>query len=482
MDERLAAVVPVIDEAEAIGGVVRGLLAVGACCVIVVDSGSRDRTREIAASEGARVIEEPRRGYGRACLTGAEVARRDHQHGAIAFLDGDGSCDPADLPHLRAGLRTADLVLGRRRARDIVPGAMPIHARLGNALVAGLITLRTGRRVRDLPPYKVIRSKALDVLDLDATGYGWTVQLVARAAIRHSISIREVPVGFLRRRGGVSKVGGQIGASVRAATAMLRTAWLETAPRPMIVIVAKAARPGGVKTRLIPELGEAAAASLWSASLADTAAVVKEAATKLGAGQMIVVRGHDRAELACRFGDTWKVIQQRLPGLDGAIVAAFEAAAAAGSDRALVVSGDNPDLPSGYLLSAFGELRAHGAVLGPTLDGGYHLVGLRWRRIPRLTIIGPFLRAVLTRRIGAAFASVAMGSGGALDGTRRALTVGGWKAVDSPTWPDLDTAADLRALAERVRHAAPDVAPRTRAWLAAQTSAQRNDSVASGAR
>lgn len=478
MDEPIAAVVPVIDEAEAIGGVVRGLLAAGACCVIAVDSGSRDRTREIAALEGARIIEEPCGGYGRACLTGAEIARGDHGHGAIAFLDGDGSCDPADLPRLCTGLRTADLVLGRRRPRDIVPGAMPIHARLGNALVAGLITLRTGRRVHDLPPYKLIRSEALHVLDLDATGYGWTTQLVARAAARGSVRIREVPVRFLRRRGGVSKVGGRAGASVHAAIAMLRTAWHETAPQPTIAIVAKAPRRGGVKTRLVPELGEGASASLWSASLADTAALVERAAAELHATCMVVARSHESTELEIRFGSRWKVVEQRLPGLDGAIIAAFVAAAAAGSDRALVVSGDNPDLPPEHLASAFRELHSRRAVLGPTLDGGYHLIGLRWWRIPRLPIIGPILRRMLSRRLRAVFAPVAMGSGAALDGTRRSLAVKGWDAVDSPPWPDLDTAEDLHDLGERVRNAAPDVAPRTRAWLAARTAERQRDSVA----
>ncbi|MEO5939679.1 MAG: glycosyltransferase, partial [Candidatus Limnocylindrales bacterium] len=98
---RVAAVVPVLDEGVAIGAVVRGLLRNGACCVLVVDGGSRDDTRTLAGGAGAIVIEESRRGYGRACLTGAEralardpaaksAANGGHIHDSIAFLDGDG--------------------------------------------------------------------------------------------------------------------------------------------------------------------------------------------------------------------------------------------------------------------------------------------------------------------------------------------------------------------------------------------------------
>ena len=102
VEHRLAAVVPAWNEAAAIGGVVRGLLAAGACCVYVVDPGSTDGTQDAAREAGASVIEEPRRGYGQASLTGACAARG---HGLIAFMDGDGSCDPADLPRLAASAK-----------------------------------------------------------------------------------------------------------------------------------------------------------------------------------------------------------------------------------------------------------------------------------------------------------------------------------------------------------------------------------------
>jgi len=333
MSDRLAAVIPVLDEAASIGDLVRGLRAADACCVFVVDGGSRDGTPDLAADAGATVVREVRRGYGRACLTGAEMAQEGHRHEAVAFLDGDGSCDPADLSRLRDALGTADLVLGRRRARDVEPGAMPLHARLGNDLVSAIITLRTGRRIHDLPPFKVIRAGLLDGLKLDAAGYGWTVQLISRAAADPSARIRAIPVRFLRRRGGLSKVAGQLRASVLAAIAMLCAAWTETAPRPMIAIVAKASRAGHVKTRLIPELGEDGAAALWRASLADTAAVVRAAAAKMRAAPFIIVRAEEVEEVATLLGPGWTPAAQRRPGLGPAIAEAFETAAALGADR-----------------------------------------------------------------------------------------------------------------------------------------------------
>ncbi len=467
MSERLAVVIPALDEAVAIASLVRGLQAADACCVIVVDGGSRDRTADFAAEAGAAVVREPRRGYGRACLTGAAVAQLRHRHDAIAFLDGDGSCDPADLTRLRAGLVTADLVLGRRRPRDVQRGAMPLHARLGNELVAGIIRLRTRRRIHDLPPFKVIRADLLDRLKLDATGYGWTVQLISRSAADRSVRIRELPVRFLRRRGGVSKVAGRVRASVLAAIAMLGTAWRETAPRPIIAMVVKAPRAGQVKTRLITDLGPEGAAALWGALAADTAAMVLATAAEVRAVPLVVVRATERDEVAALVGPGWDLTTQRRSGLDGAIAAAFETAARTGADRALVVSGDNPDLPPGHLARALRMLDDGDAVLGPTEDGGYHLVGLRWSAIPPIPLLSVVLHGRFRRRVRMAFAGVPMGTGGALDRTRRALESSGFRVLSSPGWPDVDTRSDLGRLEGRLGAAPAAVAPRTRAWLLA---------------
>ncbi|MEO6579295.1 MAG: DUF2064 domain-containing protein, partial [Candidatus Limnocylindria bacterium] len=292
-----------------------------------------------------------------------------------------------------------------------------------------------------------------------------------RASVDRRARLREIPVRFLRRRGGESKVAGRVVASARAAVAMLRTAWVETVPRPVIAVVAKAPRPGSVKTRLIPLLGPHAAAELWRVSLRDTAAVVQVAAHRLRATPLVIVRADEREEVLANIGPGWMVAVQRRPGLDGAICTAFESAAAAGAERALVVSGDNPDLPVAHLARALMDLDAADAadaadaVLGPTADGGYHLVGLRWRAVPRVPWIAPLLLGRLGRRIRSAFSVVPMGSGRALESTEMALRRDGWSVAHSLPWPDVDTPQDLRDLQARLAAAPVTVAPRTRAWL-----------------
>lgn len=466
MAEPVAAIVPALDEAAAIGGVVHGLFAAGACCVIVVDGGSRDATVAMATAAGARIIVERARGYGRACLRGARAADADHPHAALAFLDGDGSCDPADLAALAAALPRADLVLGRRVAAGIEAGAMPWHARLGNAAVARLLAWRTGRIPHDLPPMKLVRRDLYERLQLDHAGYGWTVQLIARALASPGARIVERPVAFRRRVGGISKVSGSLRASARAGVAMVIGAIRETRPRSALAIVAKAPEPGRVKTRLGAVIGDGPAAALWAAFLADVSATVDVAATAHRAHRMLVVPDAPAVLAVGAIVPGWDTAVQAGPGLGAAIAAAVRRAADVGADRAVVVSGDNPDLPAGHLCAAIAALDDASAVLGPTDDGGYHLIGVRWRSAP----VGGWPRrpvaARIHRRLSRALASVRMGGHDAAGATRQALERAGFSVAESPRWPDLDTVDDLDRLRTRLAGAPPSVAPATRRALA----------------
>jgi glycosyltransferase A (GT-A) superfamily protein (DUF2064 family) len=470
---RVAAVVPVIDERDAIGDVVSGLRAAGACCVLVIDGGSRDGTRDVAAAAGAVIVDEPRRGYGRACVTGAERAldlgSDGHLHEVIAFLDGDGSCDPRDLPRLVAGLADADVTLGWRPGRLIEPGAMPWQARLGNGLVAAIVVARSGRTVRDLPPFKALRRATLERLELDDEGYGWTVQFVARALVEPTIRVREVPVAFRLRRGGVSKVSGSWKASIRAGRAMVGVANRETRSRPVIGLMAKAPGPRHAKTRLAVELGEEHTADLWAACLADVAETVR-AATREGRASPIVMlaRVADVDPVGRIIGPGWTPIVQRRPGLSAALAEVFLAAFDRGADRAVAVAGDAPALPPSRIVAALATLDVgtRSAVVGPSSDGGYHLVGLRWHSAPRWwpRPVRQWLRGRLARRLEAAF-GVPMGGASALEATMRTLGEAGWLVSTVAPWPDVDTLADLRVL---VRELDGDGrwAPRTTAWVA----------------
>ena len=131
---------PALNEADAIGPLLRRMPREVVDEVIVVDNGSTDATGSIAASAGARVINEPRRGYGPACWAGVSALRPDAD--VAVFLDGDGSQHPEELPQVMAPLVAdqAELVLAARR----FGGHHPLHAALGTRLVAAFVARRFG--------------------------------------------------------------------------------------------------------------------------------------------------------------------------------------------------------------------------------------------------------------------------------------------------------------------------------------------------
>jgi glycosyltransferase involved in cell wall biosynthesis len=229
----VAAVIPAWNEAEALGPLlaeIRALPAGAVDQVVVVDARSTDATAAMARAGGAEVVTQQRRGYGAACWEGF-VAARAAGAAIVAFLDGDGSDPPAALPAIVAPVRCgeADLVLGVRRPAPGGAGALPWHARAGNALVRLLLRWRTGQRVADLPSMKAIAVAQLDALQMAEMGYGWTTEMIAKA-LRRGLRVREVDVHVRPRTGGVSKVSGNVGASVVAGFALLRTAFRATTP------------------------------------------------------------------------------------------------------------------------------------------------------------------------------------------------------------------------------------------------------------
>jgi glycosyltransferase involved in cell wall biosynthesis len=172
---RVAVVIPTLNEAGSIGRVVDDIPASLGAEVLVVDAGSTDGTPAIAAGRGARVILEPRRGYGRACLTGLERATDPD---VVVFLDGDYSDRPAEMERLLEPIRdgTADIVLGSRFQGGLTAGAMPWHQALGNRLGAALIRALYGLPLTDLGPFRAARRDVLRALALRESTYGWAVE------------------------------------------------------------------------------------------------------------------------------------------------------------------------------------------------------------------------------------------------------------------------------------------------------------------
>src|SRR4051812_39422328 len=148
---------------------------------------------------GARVVQEPRRGYGRACLMGLASANSPD---VAVFLDGDYSDRPSELPLLLAPIieGRADITLGSRLHKQRSAGAMPWHQVFGNRLAAGLIRLFYGLKISDLGPFRAGRTDVLRALALEETTYGWAVEMIIKGGLAN-YRVIEVPVSYYPRIG-----------------------------------------------------------------------------------------------------------------------------------------------------------------------------------------------------------------------------------------------------------------------------------------
>jgi glycosyltransferase involved in cell wall biosynthesis len=212
---RVALVIPTLNEEEPIGAVIRAVPRDAIDEVIVVDSGSEDRTVERARDAGARVMIERRRGYGRACAVGARAAR---DCDVIVFLDGDGSDRPELAPLLLAPILAGsyDFVIGTRTRGAREPGSMNALQIAAGYGAGALTRLLYGVGYTDMCAFRAIRREALDQLGMREMTYGWNLEMQMRAA-RAGLRILEVPVAHRRRLGGASKVSGSVSGTLKAA-------------------------------------------------------------------------------------------------------------------------------------------------------------------------------------------------------------------------------------------------------------------------
>jgi len=203
----VSVIIPTHNEARAIGRVLADLPRELVTEIIVVDSNSSDGTPDVARSMGARVIEEPRRGYGRACFTGFDNAERPD---VVVFLDGDYSDRPSELPLILAPIveGRADISLGSRLNSKSNHGALPWHQVFGNRFAAGLIRLLYGVRITDLGPFRAARADVFRALALQEASYGWAVEMILKGVLAGH-RIVEVPVSYYPRIG-KSKISGTV--------------------------------------------------------------------------------------------------------------------------------------------------------------------------------------------------------------------------------------------------------------------------------
>ena len=207
-------ILPVLDEAEALPGVLAAFPP--GFSPLVVDNGSSDASAEVARRHGARVVSEPRRGFGAACFAGLSAAETE----LVCFMDADGSLDPRELPRVSDPVARgeSDLCLGTRRPD---PGSWPVHARLANRLIAWELSRRSGARLSDLGPMRCGGREALLGLGLRDRAFGWPLEMVLEAAAANW-RISETEVRYRVRAGGESKVSGSLRGSLRAARDMSR--------------------------------------------------------------------------------------------------------------------------------------------------------------------------------------------------------------------------------------------------------------------
>jgi glycosyltransferase involved in cell wall biosynthesis len=231
----VSVVIPCLNEEEPISAVVQEVSAQGIDEIIVVDNGSTDQTASRAATAGAKVVSEPSRGYGRACATGVAAVRSDCD--IVCFLDGDGS----DVASFIASVVTpvadgsADFVIGSRLRGKREPGSMTPQQIVAGWISGMLLRLTYGARYTDMSPFRALRVGTLRSLGMREQTYGWNLEMQMRVAA-NGLRILEIPVDHRCRRGGASKVSGNLVAGLQAAwkiaTTFLRLAVSLRTPSP----------------------------------------------------------------------------------------------------------------------------------------------------------------------------------------------------------------------------------------------------------
>lgn len=181
--------------------------------VIVCNNASSDQTAAVARKHGATVLDQPRKGYGSACLKGIEYIRAkpiaEHPD-IVVFIDGDYSDHPEQMPDLVRPIleQDVDLVIGSRALGDLEPGAMQPQQIFGNWLATNLIRFFYDYHFTDLGPFRAVRWERLLEMNMEDPDFGWTVEMQVKAA-KLQFKCLEVPVRY-RKRIGVSKVSGTI--------------------------------------------------------------------------------------------------------------------------------------------------------------------------------------------------------------------------------------------------------------------------------
>ena len=391
---RVAVVIPALNEERALPQVLEAIPP-WVTQVIVADNGSTDATASLAQRAGATVVHEPKRGYGAACLAGLAALDRPD---VVVFMDGDFSDHPQEMVQLVGPIARdeADLVIGSRVLGSAEPGALTPQQRFGNALACALIRRFFRVRYTDLGPFRAIRYASLIRLNMNDRDFGWTVQMQVRAA-KLGLRAIETPVSY-RRRIGKSKISGTLRGVFLAGTKILSTIFQErflspakpvlsatpSTPRvrsdpacERLIIFARHPTPGRAKTRLIPLLGPKGAALLHQQLVRITAHTARRLRSRRSVDIELRYTGAAQRDMERLFGKDL-LYQEQAPGdLGQRLQLAARDAIGHGFHKVVLVGTDCPLLDAPRLEQAFQALDQHDVVLGPALDGGYYLLGVK---------------------------------------------------------------------------------------------------------
>ncbi len=381
-EHSIAVIIPVLNEVASIGQVIDAIPP-WVDDIVVVDNGSEDGTGEVATSHGARVVVEPQRGYGAACLCGiAALGAPD----IVVFLDGDYSDHPEEMPLLVDPIiqGEVDMMIGSRVRGEWERGALTPQARFGNWLATRLIRLFWGIRYTDLGPFRAIRYRTLHQLDMADQDYGWTVEMQIKAAL-HAVPADEVPVSY-RKRVGVSKISGTIRGVVGAGYKILSTIFFSallarpTLKTGLLVFFTRYPEAGTTKTRLIPALGPEGAAEQQRQMTEHTLSVAPP--VRGDVDTQVQYTGADRATMRSWLGPRLLYEAQGSGDLGARMAEVFDNGFTQAYGKVVIVGTDCPGLDSALTTAAFDALDENDLVLGPATDGGYYLIGMALHGVP----------------------------------------------------------------------------------------------------
>lgn len=224
MPEIIDVVIPAYNEEASISLVLNDIPDTLVREVIVCNNASTDRTRDMAMQSGATVLDQPKKGYGSACLKGLEyIAQKDVKPDIVVFLDADYSDHPEEMVDILRPIieYDQDMVIGSRALGKMEEGAMMPQQIFGNWLATNLIKLIYKYHFTDLGPFRAIRYNRLCDLEMKDPDFGWTVEMQVKAA-KQGLRCTEVPVSY-RKRIGISKVSGTIRGTILAGHKILWT-------------------------------------------------------------------------------------------------------------------------------------------------------------------------------------------------------------------------------------------------------------------